>query len=157
VIDAAGRSAHYCGHNIRSIHAGASGEDCVAIGNVVRSAEVPAAMVRAFETAPGQPLAERLCTALQAGRDAGGEFKQVTSAGLLVVHEHAFPYIDLRIDDHPDPIAEITRLWRLYAPVADNYVKRALEPDSPEANALSVGYLTAEEAGAVLARERSGR
>jgi uncharacterized Ntn-hydrolase superfamily protein len=156
VIDAAGRSAHYCGHNIRSIHAGASGKDCVAIGNVVRSAQVPAAMVSAFEAAPGQPLPERLCTALQAGRDAGGEFKQVTSAGLLVVREHAFPYIDLRIDDHPDPIAEITRLWRLYAPVADNYVKRALEPDSPEANALSAGYLTAEEAGAVLARERSG-
>jgi len=77
--------------------------------------------------------------------------------GFWSLHEHAFPYIDLRIDDHPDPIGEITRLWRLYAPVADNYVKRALEPDSPEANALSVGYLTADEAGAVLARERSGR
>jgi uncharacterized Ntn-hydrolase superfamily protein len=57
-------------------------------------------------------------------------FKEVTSAGLLVVHEHAFPYVDLRVDDHPDPIAEITRLWMLYAPVADNYLKRVLEPDS---------------------------
>jgi len=157
VIDAKGRSAHYSGHNIGSIHAGASGRDCVAIANVVRSAEVPAAMVRAFEAAPNEPLADRLCAALKAGHDAGGEFKQVTSAGLLVVHEHAFPYVDLRVDDHPGPIAELTRLWALYAPTADSYLKRALEPDSPEANALSVGYLSAEEARAVLAKERAGR
>jgi uncharacterized Ntn-hydrolase superfamily protein len=157
VIDAAGRSAHYSGGNIRSIHAGVSGRDCVAIGNVIRSTEVPAAMVRAFEAEPAKPLAERLCAALKAGHDAGGEFKQVTSAGLLVVAGHPFPYVDLRADDHPDPIAEITRLWNLYAPTADNYVKRVFEPDSPEANALSVGYLSAEEARAVLAKEKAGR
>jgi uncharacterized Ntn-hydrolase superfamily protein len=154
VIDAQGRSAHYSGGNIRSIHAGVAGKDCVAVANVVRSTEVPAAMVRAFEAEPARPLADRLCAALRAGHEAGGEFKQVTSAGLLVVNEHPFPYVDLRTDDHPDPIAEITRLWGLYAPAADSYVKRVLEPDSPEANALSVGYLSAEEAKAVLAKEK---
>jgi uncharacterized Ntn-hydrolase superfamily protein len=157
VIDAKGRSAHYSGGNIRSIHAGVSGKDCVAIANVVRSTDVPTAMVRAFEAEPANPLGDRLCAALRAGHSAGGEFKQVTSAGLLVVYEHAFPYVDLRADDHPDPIAEITRLWALYAPTADNYVKRVLEPDSPEANALSVGYLTADEARAALAKEKAGR
>jgi uncharacterized Ntn-hydrolase superfamily protein len=156
-IDAAGRSAHYSGGNIRSIHAGVSGKDCVAIGNVIRSTEVPAAMVHAFDAEPGKPLAARLCAALKAGHDAGGEFKQVTSAGLLVVAGHPFPHVDLRADDHPDPIAEITRLWNLYAPTAENYVKRVFEPDSPEANALSVGYLSAEEARAVLAKEKAGR
>jgi uncharacterized Ntn-hydrolase superfamily protein len=130
-----------------------SGRDCVAIANVVRSTEVPAAMVRAFEAEPARPLADRLCAALRAGHDAGGEFKQVISAGLLVVNEHPFPYVDLRADDHSDPISEIARLWGLYAPAADNYVKRVLEPDSPEADALSVGYLSAEEAKAVLAKE----
>jgi uncharacterized Ntn-hydrolase superfamily protein len=157
VIDAKGHSAHYSGGNIRSIHAGVSGKDCVAIGNVIRSTEVPAAMARAFEAEPTMPLADRLCAGLKAGHDAGGEFKQVTSAGLLVVDEHAFPYVDLRVDDHPDPIAEIARLWALYAPTADSYVKRVLEPDSPEANALSVGYLSADEARAVLAKEQAGR
>lgn len=157
VIDARGRSAHHSGGNIHSIHAGVAGRDCVAIANVVRSTEVPAAMVRAFEAEPGKPLGERLCSALKAGHDAGGEFKQVTSAGLLIVHEHPFAYVDLRADDHPDPIAEITRLWKLYEPVADNYVKRVLDPDSPEANELSVGYLSAEEAREVLAREKAGR
>jgi uncharacterized Ntn-hydrolase superfamily protein len=157
VVDAKGRSAHYSGHNIRSIHAGVSGKDCVAVANVVKSTDVPAAMVRAFEAEPGKPLAERLCMALRAGHDAGGEFKQATSAGLLVVHEHAFPYVDLRVDDHPDPITEIARLWAMFAPTAENYLKRVFEPDSPEANALSVGYLSAEEAKAVLAKEKAGR
>jgi uncharacterized Ntn-hydrolase superfamily protein len=157
VIDAEGRTAHYSGKNIRSIHAGVSGKDCVAIGNVIRSAEVPAAMVRTFEMDPTKPLADRLCAALKAGHEAGGEFKQVTSAGLLVVGEHSFPYADLRVDDHPDPINEISRLWALYAPTADGYVKRVLDPDSPESNALSVGYLTADEARAALAVEASVR
>ena len=66
---------------------------------------------------------------------------------------HVGPYVD----DHPDPITEITRLWKQWAPDADNYVKRVFEPDSPQANALSVGYLTAEEAKAVLAKEKAGR
>ena len=136
MIDAYGRSAHFSGHNIRSIHSGASGRDA-------RSRRQP---ISRWQSA---------FAPLQAGAEAGGESKQVTSARLLVVHEHAFPYVDLRVDDHAQPIAEITRLWRLYAPVADNYLKRVLEPDSPEANALSVGYLTAEEAGAVLAKERA--
>jgi uncharacterized Ntn-hydrolase superfamily protein len=157
VLDAKGRSAHYSGGKIRSIHAGVSGKDCVAIGNVIRSTEVPAAMVRAFEAEPARPIGDRLCAALKAGHDAGGEFKQVTSAGLLAFAKHPFPYVDLRIDDHPDPIAEIARLWKQWAPDADNYVKRVYEPDSPEANALSVGYLTAEEAKAVLAKEKTGR
>ena len=153
VIDAQGRSAHYSGARISSIHAGVSGRDCVAIGNVIRSTEVPAAMVRAFEAMSERPLAERLCGALAAGRDAGGEFKQVISAGLLVVHEESFPYVDLRIDDHPDPVTEIARLWKLYQAEADGYVKRALDPDSPESQALSVGYLSADEARKVLAKE----
>src|SRR5262249_14048602 len=139
-----------------SIHAGVSGRDCVAIANVVRSAEVPGAMVRAFEAAPNRPLADRLCAALKAGHDAGGEFKQVTSAGLLVVHEQSFPYVDLRVDD-PARVAELRRWGALNAPTAENYLKRVLEPDSPEAHALSVGYLTAEEARAGLARQRAGR
>lgn len=157
VIDAKGRSAHFSGDRIRSIHAGVSGKDCVAIGNVIKSTEVPASMVAAFEARPELPLADRLCAGLKAGHDAGGEFKQVSSAGLLIVHEQSFPYADLRVDDHPDPIAEIARLWRLYAPTADNYVMRVLEPDSPEANALSVGYLSADEAKAALAREKTAK
>ena len=157
VIDAQGGSAHYSGARIRSMHAGVSGKYCVAVGNVLRRQEVPFAMVRAFEAEPARPLADRLCAALRAGDAAGGEFKRVMSAALLVVAEHSFPYVDLRVDDHPDPIDEIARLWALYAPTADAYVARALAPDSAEAETLSVGYLTAEEARALEARQEAAR
>ena len=79
------------------------------------------------------------------------------SAGLLVVSVHSFPYADLRVDHHQDPIAEIARLWALYAPTADAYVARALAPDSAEAETLSVGYPTAEESRALEARQAAGR
>ncbi|MBL8669726.1 MAG: DUF1028 domain-containing protein [Alphaproteobacteria bacterium] len=129
VIDAKGRTAHFSGKNITSVHAGITGKDCVAVANIVRTTDVPKAMVSAFEADPALPLATRLCRALHAGEDAGGEPNPVTSAALLVVHEQSFPYVDLRVDDHPEPIIEIERLWGLYEPKAAEYVIRACDPD----------------------------
>ena len=65
---------------------------------------------------PEKLLGDRLCAALKAGHDAGGEFKQVTSAGLLVFAEHAFAYVDLRVDDHTDPVKELARILALRLP-----------------------------------------
>jgi len=137
-IDAQGRTAHFSGAHITSIHAGAEGKDCVAIGNIIRTTEVPAAMARAFEGDPGAPLARRLVDALQAGYDAGGELKAVSSAALYVVHRERFAYVDLRVDDQPQPIRELDRLWRSYEPLAEDYVTRAVDPD----NAPGWGELT---------------
>jgi uncharacterized Ntn-hydrolase superfamily protein len=53
----------------------------------------------------------------------------VTSAALIVAHREAFPYVDLRVDDHRAPIAELGRLWSLYEPEADPYVVRAIDPE----------------------------
>ena len=50
------------------------------------------------------------------------------AAALLVVDRERFPYVDLRVDDHPDPLAELARLWALYAPLAEDYVLRAIAP-----------------------------
>src|SRR5947209_7290212 len=80
IVDAAGRTAHFSGHKIASIHSGAEGEGVVATGNLLRDTGVPAAMVRDFARAPGRPLAERLVAALAAGLAAGGEMQPVTSA-----------------------------------------------------------------------------
>lgn len=128
-IDAQGRTAHFSGHHIQSIHAGVEGKDCVAIANIVQNLDVPAAMVRVFEADPALPLATRLVRALAAGDAAGGEFKPLVSAALLVAHEQSFAFVDLRIDDHADPIAELARLWRNYEPLAEEYVIRATDPD----------------------------
>ncbi|HZT50007.1 MAG TPA: DUF1028 domain-containing protein [Hyphomicrobiaceae bacterium] len=129
IIDAAGRTATYSGNNVRGEKGEAQGRDCAAIANIVRSAEIPRIMVARFEAAPELPLARRMIDALEAGEAAGGEFQPVVSAALIIAHEESFAYVDLRVDDHPEPIKELSRLWEAYAPEADPYVVRAVDPD----------------------------
>jgi len=112
-----------------SVAKGRVGRDCVGVGNILRTADVVDAMVESFEATAAEPLAERLMRAIEAGHAAGGELKQVKSAGLLVVHRQAFPYVDLRVDLSPQPLTELRFLWELYRPEADAYVVRAVEPD----------------------------
>jgi uncharacterized Ntn-hydrolase superfamily protein len=129
IIDRDGGTAAFTGAHVDRAKSGeAHGKDCVAIGNIVRSSEVPAAMVRAFEAVRARPLAERLVEALAAGAAAGGEFVPVVSAALLVAHRESFAYVDLRVDHHADPIAELRRLWQAYEPEAEPYVARANDP-----------------------------
>ena len=130
VIDAQGRTASYSGASVKPERADAHGRDCVALANIVRSQRVPSAMVQAFEMNPAAPLAARLIDALAAGDAAGGEFKPLVSAGLIVAYRETFPYVDLRVDSDADPIGTLRRLWREYEPLADMFVARALHPDS---------------------------
>lgn len=129
-IDAEGRTASFTGAHVRGEKAEAHGRDCVAIANIVRSSAIPAAMVKAFEAAGGEPLGRRLVAGLAAGEAAGGEFQPVVSAALVVTYREFFPYVDLRVDDHRAPIAELARLLQAYEPEADPYVVRAIDPDN---------------------------
>ena len=129
VIDAAGRTAHFDGVRVRPAISVAHGADCVGAGNILRNEAVAPAMVAAFEAAPELPLATRLVRAIQAGEDAGGELAEVVSAALLVVDTERFPFVDLRVDAHAAPLAELARLWALYEPTAVDYVRRAVDPD----------------------------
>ena len=129
VIAADGKSAFFNGGLIKSVLNAKIGQDCVAVGNILRSTTVVDRMVSTFEENSEQPLAERLMRAIEAGQGAGGELKQLKSAGLLVVHRESFPYVDLRVDLNSQPLVELRFLWELYQPTADNYVVRAVEPD----------------------------
>jgi uncharacterized Ntn-hydrolase superfamily protein len=130
IIDTQGETAYYHGDRISSIHAAAQGNAVCAIGNILRSEDVPRAMVEAFGQEPDVHLAERLLRALEAGLKAGGELKQVKSAALLVVHEQPFPLVDLRVELDPQPLAELRFLWELYQAQLELYVRRAIDPDS---------------------------
>lgn len=136
VVDRGGGTAFFHGDRIISIHNAAQGASVCAIGNIVRNDGVPRAMVDAFEAAPGEHLAERLVRGLEAGEAAGGELKQVKSASVLVVHEHSFPLVDLRVELDRNPLAELRFLWEVYRPQIDLYIRRAVDPGSiphPEA------------------------
>ncbi|MGE3304424.1 MAG: DUF1028 domain-containing protein [Rhizobiaceae bacterium] len=128
-VDANGRTAIHSGAQALGVWTSASGRDCASGGNLLANDGVPAAMVAAFEAAPGA-LGDRLVAALQAGLAAGGEAGPVRSAGLLVVDRQSWPYADLRIDWREDgcPIAALALAWQVYQPQADAYVTRALNP-----------------------------
>jgi uncharacterized Ntn-hydrolase superfamily protein len=92
------------------------GRDCTAAGNLLVGEETVSDMVDAFTAASGEPLPERLLRALEAGQAAGGDRRGRQSAALLVKATQEMPYVDLRVDDHPDPVAELRRIWDLLSP-----------------------------------------
>ncbi|GHD42673.1 hypothetical protein GCM10017083_07950 [Thalassobaculum fulvum] len=128
VLDREGRSAVHSGARTLGVHAAERGGGCVAAGNLLADAGVPAAMVAAFEGSVGEPLGNRLLAALRAGLSAGGEAGPVHSAGLLMVKSAPWPVADLRVDWAHDPIGDLEDLWGRWAPEMDAYVTRALDP-----------------------------
>jgi uncharacterized Ntn-hydrolase superfamily protein len=86
-------------------------------------------MAAAFLAAADAPLAERLLRALEAGEAAGGEHGEVTSACLPVVRRECFPHVDLRVDRDARPLAALRRLWEEDAPLAEGFLRGALDPD----------------------------
>ena len=131
VVDRTGATAFFHGEHIRSIHGAAEGDGVIAIGNILRTADLPARMIDGFDARPDQPLAERLMAALEAGKAAGGELKQEKSAVLVVVDKETFPLVDLRVDYDPHAIDVLRFLWETYQPMVEMYVARAVSPDDP--------------------------
>lgn len=132
-IDASGSIGIHNGTNALGIWNSASGHNCAAAGNLLAHDAIPAAMVAAFESTRG-PLGVRLVTAMRSAVAEGGEAGPVHSAGLLIVDVQPWPYIDLRIDwvESGCPIEAVATAYEIYAPQADQYVARALNPvDAP--------------------------
>ena len=110
VMDKSGRFAAYtgahcidwCGHRI--------GEAFSVAGNMLAGPAVLHETIRAYEAGAGTPFARRLLAAMRAGEAAGGDKRGKQSAALLIHDGEAFPLYDLRVDDHPDPLAELARL-----------------------------------------------
>ena len=128
VIDQDGSTASYSGAKSLGLYKDHNGKDCVACGNLLANDEVPRAMVAAFERGAQKHLGERLLDGLVAGLAAGGETAPVRSAGIYVVDRYVWPVIDLRVDWHDSPVAELQRLFAEYFPQIDDYILRAVDP-----------------------------
>lgn len=118
MIDRGGRVAVHTGPRCIA-HAGhAVGDQVSAQANIMERATVPAAMVRAYSAA-GDGFAERLLAALEAAEAEGGDLRGRQSAALLIVTARASGHpsedrpVDIRVDDHADPVAELRRLLGL--------------------------------------------
>jgi uncharacterized Ntn-hydrolase superfamily protein len=118
-VDARGRAATFTGSECFEWAGGATGEHYAVQGNILVGGETVEAMARTYEEAGGD-LAARLLSALDAGQAAGGDSRGKQSAALLVVREGGGyggdndRVVDLRVDDHPDPIRELVRIRNLH-------------------------------------------
>jgi uncharacterized Ntn-hydrolase superfamily protein len=119
VVDARGRAATFTGRECFEWAGGLTGVHYAAQGNILVGRETVEAMAKTFEGAGGD-LAGRLLAALDAGQEAGGDSRGKQSAALLVVREGGGyggdndRVVDLRVDDHPEPIKELIRIRDLH-------------------------------------------
>jgi uncharacterized Ntn-hydrolase superfamily protein len=128
LVDAAGGVAIHSGAEVLGLWGEARGRDCAAGGNLLADAQLPAAMVAAFEGARGH-LGDRLMAALRAGLATGGEAGPVHSAGLKIADRLSWPLVDLRIDwTEACPVAALEAAWAVYRPQMAAYVQRAEDP-----------------------------
>jgi uncharacterized Ntn-hydrolase superfamily protein len=119
VVDAHGGSATFTGEECLAWAGGVTGPGFAAQGNILVGAETVTALAATFASTAGRPLADRLVECLAAAQAAGGDRRGQQSAALLVV-ERGGGYaglsdviVDLRVDDHEQPIAELSRLLRI--------------------------------------------
>jgi uncharacterized Ntn-hydrolase superfamily protein len=120
VVDAHGRAATYTGSECLDWAGGTTGPGYAAQGNILVSAATVEALAASFEGSAGRPLAERLLACLAAAEAAGGDRRGRQSAALLVVRKDggyggtSDVAADLRVDDHPQPIEELERIYRIH-------------------------------------------
>lgn len=116
IIDKDGRTAAFTGKRTLEWKEHHAGDNYVAAGNALVGAQVIAAMAQTYEHSKGD-LAERLLRALEAGQEAGGDRRGRASAALLVADKQLLPtrpVIDLRVDEHQNPVAELRRVWQAF-------------------------------------------
>ncbi len=82
-------------------------------GNMLAGPEVVAETLRIYLAGEGLDFDDRLIRALEAGEAAGGDKRGKQSAAIRIWTTEAYPAIDIRVDDHVDPLVELRRLWRI--------------------------------------------
>ncbi|HLM33172.1 MAG TPA: DUF1028 domain-containing protein [Gaiellaceae bacterium] len=120
VVDGQGRAATYTGNACLDWAGGKTGPGYAAQGNILVSEKTVAGLVQGFMADAGRPLAERLLDALAEAQLAGGDRRGQQASGLLVVQKDGGyggmddVLVDLRVDDHPEPVAELKRLYGMH-------------------------------------------
>jgi uncharacterized Ntn-hydrolase superfamily protein len=152
IVDGSGKSATYSGPNCHAWAGGRTGQHYAAQGNILAGAAVVDAMAETFEHATGE-LADRLVAALAAGQAQGGDSRGQQSAALYVVRDKAGyggwndRYLDIRVDDHRQPIDELQRQLQLWRVCFQTPNPRDLIPFTPELIAEVQSLLRVDHSG----------
>lgn len=148
VIDAAGQVSAYSGPECIDWFGHTTHVEFSVAGNMLARPDVIAETARAYAANLDQPFPERLIRSLEAGQVVGGDKRGRQSAALHIVSTEIYPYLDLRVDDHPDPLVELRRLYEEskleYLPFKDKLPSRA-NPAGIYGKALT-GAIIAEQA-----------
>ena len=113
VLPAAGPAAAHSGAHCIDWCGQHVSENFSIAGNMLAGPQVIAASAQAYRNAQGLPLAERLLAAMAAGEAAGGDKRGKQAAALRIHADEDHPQLDLRVDDHAEPIIELQRLYRV--------------------------------------------
>jgi len=111
MIDAQGQSVAYTGENCIDWCGHVIGDGVSVAGNMLANALVIVDTLQSYMDHMALPFAERLMTAMEAGEAAGGDKRGKQSAALRIHRSEDYPWIDIRADDHADPLAELRRLY----------------------------------------------
>jgi uncharacterized Ntn-hydrolase superfamily protein len=110
IVDAAGRIGQHTGAKCVGWCGALAGDGFSVAGNMLANEDVIRETARTFEQSK-KPFAERLIAALEAGEAAGGDKRGKQSAALLVYSTESYADLNLRVDDHAEPLAELRRLY----------------------------------------------
>jgi len=110
IMDASGRIAAYTGGECVDWCGHLAGEGFSIAGNMLAGAQVLDDTAKAYVANDKLPFAQRLIAAMKAGEAVGGDKRGRQSASLLIHGEEEWSNLDLRVDDHIDPLAELERL-----------------------------------------------
>ena len=113
IMDAKGRIAAFTGKDCVDWCGSLSGDGFSLAGNMLAGAAVLDETAKAYVAGEPLPFAQRLIAAMRAGEAAGGDKRGKQSAALLIHEEEEWSSLDLRVDDHADPLAELERLERV--------------------------------------------
>lgn len=113
LVDKDGASASWSGEQCTPWFGHLTGADYAVQGNMLVGEPTIQAMVEAFEKGAALDLPERLLGVIEAGQAAGGDKRGRQSAALKVFYKEEFPYLDLRVDEHRHPVAELRRVFEV--------------------------------------------
>jgi uncharacterized Ntn-hydrolase superfamily protein len=128
VVDKDGNTAAFTGANTVPWQGHLIGSQFVVAGNMLTGPETLEAMFDTYTSLENESLPERLLATLKSGQEAGGDKRGKQSAALYVVHEEEYPFVDVRVDDHSEPVEELIRVYEVCKrdlfPYTQHLVKR---------------------------------